>query len=173
LISSTGVFMGKPANTGDLLAHLSARLIICTVSAFDRFSSRASSSTDKSDSLGIAVGGASFRLWRSGPRRASSLLIFEHSNPPLPLEAHLPGAIVAPQGPKDQPAHASIEFVARNKDRRICVISKYLSTYLLARCDLLEACLTHASNQQRFRFFRTSSVRRRSRLPERWGRIST
>jgi hypothetical protein len=43
------------------------------------------------------------------------------------LEAHLSGAIVAQQGPKDQPARASIWAVARNEDRRIYVTSKYLS----------------------------------------------
>ena len=47
-----------------------------------------------------------------------------------PLEVHLSCAIVAQQVPKDQPARASIEAVARNEDRHIYVIGKYLSKYL-------------------------------------------
>ena len=48
------------------------------------------------------------------------------------LEAHLSGAIVAQQGPKDQPGFASIGAVARNEARRIYALREYLSTSFLA-----------------------------------------
>ena len=54
-----------------------------------------------------------------------------------PLEAHLSGVVVAEQGTKDEPARASIRAVARNDDRRIWALSKYLSKHLRHRPDRL------------------------------------
>ena len=54
-----------------------------------------------------------------------------------PLKAHLSGAVVAEQGTKEEPARASIRAVARNDDRRIWSLSKYLSKHLRHRPDRL------------------------------------
>jgi hypothetical protein len=82
------------------------------------------------------------------PRCLSLLLVSQHSVRRYPLEPHLTGTVVAQQGPKDQPAHASIGVVARNEDRRIYVISKYLSMYFLTRHYPLKVHVFRAAGQQ-------------------------
>ena len=63
------------------------------------------------------------------------------------IEAHLSGAIVAQQGPKDQLGRASIGAVVRTEDRPIHALSKYLSTCFLAQ-HLLKAYLSGTVGEQ-------------------------
>jgi hypothetical protein len=64
-----------------------------------------------------------------------------------PLEAHLSGAVVAQESPKDQSVRVSIGAVVRSEGRRIWSLSKYLSRCLLAQ-HLLKAYLSGAVGEQ-------------------------